>query len=474
MKKIVSILLIAVITFGFNQQAFAAYYDEMPLEEYTNINVNNGLINLVLYHPQKRTIIQTENHEKNFENSVQEYDMYLLSADAKEFDIQPKIRSNSDVVKINGVQYFNNQRAKINLNDIQNNKILIETVDRNTNQPHIYTINIYLQSDASLEPKIKLSIDKKTGNEYADLTVSLENTRTNAFSISIYNTDADVNFANIKNEPFNNSNVDLAQGGNGINYYELMPDVARVVKMTFNGKDLTVSFKATKNNGSILANETVDLFKLRIKVPKKYAYKDIKEQIRIATEVGKDSKYNALLDLEKYGEVTHRVFVSDSESDIRYGSKDKTLVYIEGPKKYSIEMYVNYSTTDDLVQYTIENIDTSKIVVNQEKLIDGSIDFPLEEGNYKLSIESNGYLTYEKEISISDKDVYFRSVKLLAGDVQGDSNIDANDRNLLLTVYNTVAKDGKSGTTAADFNNDNWVNTLDLGQLLVNMGRKYN
>ena len=83
-------------------------------------------------------------------------------------------------------------------------------------------------------------------------------------------------------------------------------------------------------------------------------------------------------------------------------------------------------------------------------------------GDYKLTIERPGYLSYEKKkLSVEDT-VLYKTVTLKGGDIIKDGQVTILDLSELLSAY-------LSNTNApSDINGDGQVTILDLSTLLSN------
>jgi len=83
-------------------------------------------------------------------------------------------------------------------------------------------------------------------------------------------------------------------------------------------------------------------------------------------------------------------------------------------------------------------------------------------GNYKFTIQKNGYLSYEKTtLTISD-DIIYDTVSLKGGDINSDGQVTSSDLSSLLSLYLN------STTNPSDVNGDGQVTSTDLSILLAN------
>ena len=101
--------------------------------------------------------------------------------------------------------------------------------------------------------------------------------------------------------------------------------------------------------------------------------------------------------------------------------------------------------------------------------------FDVEEGEYSLIVEKNGYARYTGKASVTDGDVQLE-IELIAGDIKesyddkcGDGIIDIDDFIRVLRGFATGATlDVKK---AVDINEDGLVNVSDLGLIKMNFGK---
>lgn len=85
---------------------------------------------------------------------------------------------------------------------------------------------------------------------------------------------------------------------------------------------------------------------------------------------------------------------------------------------------------------------------------------------YQLKITMPGYLSYTKKNLSIQGDMELGSVKLLAGNVNGDTGINSDDLLAVLLEF------GHKINTPVDINGDGGVNADDLLLVLINFGKK--
>lgn len=95
--------------------------------------------------------------------------------------------------------------------------------------------------------------------------------------------------------------------------------------------------------------------------------------------------------------------------------------------------------------------------------IGGDFAFSVPEGHYTITASLGGYLTSEGEIDVVVGDnVVMSALNMLAGDIDGDDDIDSFDVATIGVNYN------KTTPTAADLNGSGLINLLDLQLLAPN------
>ena len=101
----------------------------------------------------------------------------------------------------------------------------------------------------------------------------------------------------------------------------------------------------------------------------------------------------------------------------------------------------------------------------------GMYDFPwVPPGTYDLTVTLPGYLTYFiLGVSVGAETLALPHIELIAGDINGDDLINAQDITLMRQNFN------KAGSAipdiSADFNNDSMVNIMDLAIFRRNFGK---
>lgn len=97
---------------------------------------------------------------------------------------------------------------------------------------------------------------------------------------------------------------------------------------------------------------------------------------------------------------------------------------------------------------------------------DGSFSLNAPAGTYTASASASGFLKAEGSATLTaGTTTSLPTITLLAGDINNDAKIDANDVLTIGINYN------KSTPPAADLNNDGFINVLDLQFLAPNYGK---
>lgn len=462
---------------------------------------NPGISKLEILPQQGKRFIHADTYYKDgFEGDVFEYNYYLLSHDTKDLKLKvsvdlPKYTLDVRTTDIDGLKSVYNVIDDTSLSgELDFNAGIIKSLDITVNlgadigggiDSFTYTINIIPSMVPETDPKIHLSVKKDIGSEYAELLVTLENVHTSAFSFNVYNTTPDVKFTDKNGQPFTDASQPLQ--GNPDNFYELQMDTTSLDYMRSNGQMLFITASSKGDNGILKAegDDGLDVYKFRMSAEAATSANDIIQNLSLVAGDLNDPanildtiNANVLFDY-RYIDVRQRVTVDTDENIKRRGSKDSTLVYIDAGNLKKVEAYVRHLTSDDLVEFVITNKDDKTQITPAMKLNGGKLTYALSAGTYSLNINSRGYLEYTKDgIQIyEDRDTFLSNIILIAGDVDGNGDIDGSDRSELLKVYNHSAVGGvvniAGNIVAADFNNDSFVNAIDLGELLRNIGRYY-
>lgn len=455
-----------------------------------------GISKISISPQEGRKFIQAgDGYEYGFKNNVFEYNYYMLSTDIKDLtlelgvDIAP-YTLDVETTDVNGDKIIHNVidgasktgNLKFDAKVIRKLDVTVNLLP--TTQSYTYTINILPIMKGQLDPKIHLSVKKIIGNEYAELTATLENAYTNSFGFMVHNTTDEFKFTDINGKPFTDMREKLEK--NRDNYYELKADAVNLDYMRSDGRTLKVSAATPSGGGIIQSNASgTPVYKFKISAKAEATAEEIIENLTLvdgdlnnSLNIETTIQFNPLFDY-RYTDVRQRITVATDEIIKRHGSKTDTLVYIDAGTTRKVEAYVRHLTSDKLVYFTLTDQADATNTTPIMTLEDGKLSYPLTEGIYNLNINSPGYIAYNKQgiYAYADKDTFLRNIILIAGDIDNNNHVDAIDRTELLRVYNHGAKDGivdiAGNTVAADFNNDGYVNALDLGELLRNMGKSY-
>jgi hypothetical protein len=106
---------------------------------------------------------------------------------------------------------------------------------------------------------------------------------------------------------------------------------------------------------------------------------------------------------------------------------------------------------------------TDTLVTSVEANLDGTFSLTASAGDYTVRATASGFLSAEGSATISSGNTTtMPTVSLLAGDLDGDNDIDQFDALTIGMNYNGTTP------TAADLNNDGVINVLDLEVLASN------
>jgi hypothetical protein len=117
------------------------------------------------------------------------------------------------------------------------------------------------------------------------------------------------------------------------------------------------------------------------------------------------------------------------------------------------------------VTITVSNLDSTP-VISIPANVDGTFNFTVPPGTYRILAEADGYLSAQGTFTVSaGGTTTLPTISLPAGDIDGNSVIDQLDALTIGMNYNSATP------AAADLNSDGIINVLDL-ELLANNYRK--
>ena len=142
----------------------------------------------------------------------------------------------------------------------------------------------------------------------------------------------------------------------------------------------------------------------------------------------------------------------------------------------NVKGYASWSNTNDKSGITVTVKQGGSIIDEANTNRDGLFEFLLDAGTYNFIISRSGYL--ERTIanvnvtmgSLTNLSNFDNPISLLAGDVNGDRSINANDLSVLLAAFNKTTSDSDYNI-AADLNGDGSINANDLSVLLSNFNK---
>jgi len=114
------------------------------------------------------------------------------------------------------------------------------------------------------------------------------------------------------------------------------------------------------------------------------------------------------------------------------------------------------------VTITVSNLDSTPVITISAN-VDGTFNFTVPPGTYRILAEASGYLSAQGTFTVvAGATTTLPTIPLPAGDIDGNSVIDQLDAMTIGMNYNA------SVPAAADLNNDGIINVLDLELLAQN------
>lgn len=440
---------------------------------------------------------------EGFISDVTDYRLYLLSTDAKEITLDASaMRSGEkDTVKINGIEIARDTTdPKITHNFVSttipvvNGENVTVELTRGT-ETTTYTIEIVIAADVNADPHIFGEFNPYDGKVEMGKDVS---------TIEIYGVNADVYTATLT--------FDLKQRGNGPKMAfegfskkdgtllaDANQELAKDVDVIFDlHKDLQV--ETLKSDGQFLSitiaskdpnvpvsigsdREKLGIIAIKDNTAFTGATKDMINDMFV-----RPAADNNASNLQQFGSAAYlgKYFdVRDTEAATNEEDKS-TLSFIQNPLLHIVYMTINHDSNNKRVLYAMMN-DAKEVVRGTDGFVTNMnvISSVLGDGNYKMEVTAKGYKTVDTAYEFYKRPAekfgtVYRAIELLEGDLNGDGNINADDRAMMLKVINQlVAEEGtgfvNDGTddVYGDYNNDNVINALDFGRLLKNTNAQY-
>lgn len=484
----------------------------------SNFAVTEGqpeLGNLIVMHNgtyRDRKIIKLENSPNSsaavagtagFISDVTEYELYLLSTDAKAITLDASAMrlGVNDTLKING---YDVERDTVNP-DITH-KFISTTVAVANNVPvkieltrgtktTTYTINVTIAEDVKADPHIFGEFHPYSGGTVMGKDVS---------TISIYGVNADVYSATVT--------FDLKQHGTD----------AEMAFVGFSKKDGTILDDATqelsrdkdvifeinenfiietvKSDGQFISvtvaskdgNVPVSIGTDRVKIAT-IAIKDNDKFIGAAKDMINDISVRPAADnndsnLQQFGSAAYLGKYFDVRDTISATNEEdkSTLSFIQNPLLHVIYMTINHDSNNKRVVYSVKTDANALVRGTSGYVTDMDVETSiLGDGEYKMEVTAKGYKTVLTASELYERPVkefgtVYRAIELLAGELTDDGVINGDDRAKMISVINQLVVEAGSGFVHngtddiyGDYNNDNIINSLDLGRLLKNTNADY-
>lgn len=452
---------------------------------------NPELHNLQMTQAEGRKLVRDNGtNANNFVGDVLDYTLTLRSVDTKSITLIARTIGSTETVTIDGTALTRDTGAgrgtyfqAHTLNTLTNNQEILIVVTEN-NKSTTYKIKVLLATDAANDPHIfgVLSPDKKTATSKMEVygTNMDVTTATIRFNLKTFGTSANDTHAF---EGFSNNTGTVHTGGTtnignvDTNYIDLNP-LFRITEMRSDGQFLEISVEPKDiNSGSVsLGAAPISIITLSLKNNAAYTGK-VTQMVDTMEIVAGDT----FASLAGYGEV-----LDTAGADA--AAEKSTFAYLDF---VAIPDYINMLIKHDSLdnRTTFELYDENDVRINTETdgnvITDKEIIYEIFEGKYTVKIIAKGYLTvetaeFEYNGTPSTDGILFRTITLLEGDLNTDGAINADDRTNLLTAFNqSVATAGSGFVTVGteniygDFNNDDKINSLDLGRLIKNISKTY-
>ena len=156
-------------------------------------------------------------------------------------------------------------------------------------------------------------------------------------------------------------------------------------------------------------------------------------------------------------------------TDKRFLKFGKDVFTINTPDQMAIVGYMNSlmsaTVQNGVATITVKNADSSEVATAKPDTATRRFSAPVATGAYTVELKLPNYVT--REIAVTGSaDAVIGAVAMVAGDVNGDGNVNEADRTALIAELFKSVTAGAAG----DIDGDGYVNGGDLGYLLANMG----
>lgn len=281
--------------------------------------------------------------------------------------------------------------------------------------------------------------------------ISRWSTRNNSGSIAIHKDFSNVIFASGE---WGFKNV-YVSADSGENWYPLEPE-------TMGNKHIKeVVYASDENSRVIYAAAIEGLYKLNLSTGLTVSQLNSPGELRVYDSLG---RVTGLVNGEILEEMPNSLYYN--EAVLIASPNDSYFYEVAGTNQETYGLTITHIGDDEVSSFTATDILTSLNTIHQY-----SIDWEALAQNEKgvtIQIDSNGDGTFEN-IFTSDSELTqdeFMTATAIPGDLDGDSDVDRNDLNILLADRNKSVGDSACGT-ACDLDGDGTITALDARKLVL-------
>lgn len=435
-----------------------------------------------------RELIRADgSYTPGFTGDIAGYTLNLRSVDTKSIVLTLRAENSADTVTIDGTQLTRDTAAgrqtyfmPYTLDNLTNQEINI-VLTRGT-QTTTYKIKVMVAADVAADPHLygELSSDKKAvtsqiGIYGVNTDVVTATIKFNLKDFGTGATNAFEGFSNTAGTVFQGGTTNL--GGDTQNYIDLHP-LFKITEMRSNGQWIEIGVEPKNISDTFVTLGAIPVKIMTVSLKNNTAYTGKLPDVIKALEV---DTANAFAETMYYGTIRDTTGTTAELEKATYSYLEFSVL------SDFIRMSINHDSAES--RATFEVRDSRDNIVNNgtsENIItDREILYEIFADRYKVKIIANGYLTVETQNfeyngTPSANGIIFKPITLLEGDINGDNNINTDDRTKILLAFNQrVATNGSgfvrvgSEDIYGDFNNDNRINSLDLGRLITNIGKSY-
>lgn len=486
---------------------------------------NPTLLSLSVQAPKDRPLIRqntTELGYNTFDSKQTEYDLYLLKEESQ-LQLLPAFNADLYKVEIDGAEYTFTDGVKPDDGDYTlrsdkavqvknigvNQTISIVVTEKNPAEgveakKTMYKLHVHKVETDGTNPQMVLELDATQGTRLAMVNVKIAASAflSGDFSIELkdnvkYTPDGGEEKTIVGFDGFADDQGNVLENGTEYASDETVirnqsQKSIRVDKFEIadDGKTAKLSLSTADNTPLVVDGDAPIVLKFYVvKSETSNTANDTDAELLKTLSVKTDVGMNVLRD-KFFGDLGYwEKTIDGSEPAVEIAAADR-VVTLKCAAKYVIVGYVQSARreTDRVFFNVFDMTNNVNIQVNDAPIAlgeYGKLQYNTSEGKYRFEIVSPGYLALDLDAGSVSDHLDLDAMTLLAGDLDGSKTIDAFDYDLIVKALGgevqADSKDDKGNDVLggyvvvdgesiyADFNDDAFVNALDLGRVIENI-----